>query len=198
MAQARAVVARRLPADLALVGVSAVLWMVSIYLNNEVLFQWTEEEEFVHWVFVPAGIRILLVMLFGWRAAFGMALGSVPWVLDVLPGVGAGTVAVTAMATGLMPWISVQLFSSVTGVRHPWHDLVWWHLPVIAGLSAFTNSAVLNGQLILVGLEPPRELPVNLLAVMIGDLLGALVLLLATVSLVRLIRTRGATPDGCR
>lgn len=198
MSHGRAAPARRLPVDLALVGISAALWMASIYLNNEVLFQWTEEEEFVHWVFVPAGIRILLVMLFGWRAALGMALGSVPSVLEVLPGAGTGMVAVTAVATGLMPWISVQLFSSRTGVRYPWHDLVWWHLPVVAALSAFTNSAMLNGQLILVGLEPPRELPVNLLAVMIGDLMGALVLLLATVSLVRLLRTRGAAPDGCR
>lgn len=198
MMHGRARWARHLPVDLGLVAFSAAVWLISVYLNNEVLFPWPEEDDFVHWIFVPAGLRVLLVMLFGWRAALGMALGSVPWMLDIMPGAAAATVAFAAVGAGLMPWLSIQLFSLSTGVRHPWHDLVWWHLPVIAALSAFANSALLNSQLILFGFEPPRELATNLLSVMIGDFLGALVLLLASVALVRLLRALAPDPTGTR
>ncbi len=194
----RAPWARLSLADPILVACSALLWAVSVYLNNEVLFPWPEDEEYVHWVFVPAGIRILLVMLFGWRAVLGVAIGAVPGVLETLPGIGGAMVAAVAVAAGLMPWIAIQIFSAATAVRHPWHDLLWWHLPAIAALAAFANSAVFNSQLILLGFEPPRELPANLLSIMIGDFLGALVLLLAAIAVIRLIRLLGPPASGWR
>lgn len=188
MADGRAGRARKICHDLGVIGLSGALWIAAIYVNNQMLFPRPEEDEFDRWVFVPAGLRMLLVMLFGWRAAVGTALGSIPWMFDVLPGVGLATIAVSAGISGLMPWISVQLFSGATGVRHPWHDLVWWHLPAIAALSAFANSLALNSQFLMLGREPPRELAANLLSMMIGDFLGALVLLLALVAVVRLLR----------
>ncbi|BBK30660.1 hypothetical protein EDC65_1901 [Stella humosa] len=175
--------------DAGLVVLSAVIWAISVYLNNEVFFPWTHDEDYLHWIFVPGGIKVLLVMLLGWRAVVGMAFGAIPGVLTALPGIGPLALALVAGAVGVMPWLSIRLFSYVTGVRHPWHDLVWWHLPAIAALSAFANSAFLNSQLILLGLEPPRDLPVNLLSVMISDFAGALILLLVSVALVRLLRT---------
>ncbi len=172
----------------ALVGLSAAIWVVAVYLNNDVLFVWTEEEEYLHWIFVPAGIKILLVMLLGWRGAVGMMVGAIPGIVDSLPDASLAMIAVVSIGVGLMPWLALQAFAALVGIRYPWDDLVWWHLPALAALSAFANSAFLNVQLILLRMEPAKEFPQNLLSVMIGDFLGALVLLLVSVAIVRLLR----------
>ena len=171
-----------------MVGLVAVIWLTSVVLNNYIVFSWTEEEAYLHWIYVPAGVRILLIMLFGWRGAAGMMLGALPPVADALPGIGPLMVLVIAAGGGLMAWMTVTLFSFMVRVRHPWTDLDWWHLPVLALATAFANEVFLNSQLVLLSFEERADFAGNVLTGMIGNFLGALVLLLTTLAGVRLLR----------
>ena len=179
----------------ALVGLSAAIWVASVYLNNEILFVWTQKEEYLHWIFVPAGIKILLVMLLGWRGAFGIVLGTLPRVLEIFPGIGPGMAVLIATGAGLIPLLVLWTFSLSVGIRHPWHNLVWWHLPVLAVFSAFASSAFFNLLLLLLGLEPAGDLPENLLLVTTSHFLGTLLLLLSSVVTVRFMRVLRSRPN---
>ena len=192
MDDGRARRARSLLNNLMVIWLVAVVWLLAVFLNNYVFFVWTQKEAYIHWIFVPAGVRIVLIMLFGWRAAVGMALGAIPAIDDILPGIGLAMVAVVSSGAALMPWLCVALFSAVVGPRHPWTDLDWWHLPVLAVLCAFVSELFLNVQLIFLGFEERADFASNLLTGMIGNFLGALVLLVATVACIRLLRAARA------
>lgn len=59
----------------AVVG-SCVAYYTTFHLNF-FLFDWLEFSEGVNWIFLPSGLRLLLVLVFGAPAAIGIALASI-------------------------------------------------------------------------------------------------------------------------
>ena len=62
--------------DAGAAAITAVAWIGTFYLN-EWAFAAAERTHFVNLVFLPAGVRILAVLIVGWPAAVGLFLGSV-------------------------------------------------------------------------------------------------------------------------
>jgi hypothetical protein len=58
-----------------LVVTIACLYAGAVVVNNNLLFPWLEFDNFRNLLFLPAGLKLFLVMLFGWRAVAGIALG---------------------------------------------------------------------------------------------------------------------------
>ena len=54
----------------------AIAWTLLFKLNMW-LFKSLEVNQFVSWVFLPAFIRILSVLLFGWAAVVGLIVGAI-------------------------------------------------------------------------------------------------------------------------
>lgn len=61
--------------DAGAVAITALLWIGSFYLN-EWAFTAAKKTSFVNLIFLPAGVRILAVLVLGWPAAIGLFLGS--------------------------------------------------------------------------------------------------------------------------
>lgn len=70
---------RQLAEHAVLVMASAVLF-VSFYELNDWVFSSLEYSEGITWVFLPAGFRVILVLVLGLPGAFGLMLGS--WFID--------------------------------------------------------------------------------------------------------------------
>jgi hypothetical protein len=85
-------------------GFSALIYGAFFFLNNY-LFGWLEFSSGVNWVYLPSGLRLLLVLIWGEFAALGITLASamlmiyfsVSSVLDV---------AITSVISGASPMLA--------------------------------------------------------------------------------------------
>jgi hypothetical protein len=166
------------------VALSAVAWMVFVPVYY-MAFAWTEFVPGANWVYLPHGLRMILVLLFGVAGALGFTLGA-----SVLSG--------TVLASGPLPPPPDVLIALVPALA-AWLAVRWtfkdWAgrylaLPRLENLQALDGrrlilaamiSAVLNaaGHAVIWGIWAPEIAPAQqrFLAMWIGDFLGALLLL---------------------
>lgn len=63
----------------------ACLYAGAVSINNNLIFSWLEFDDFRNLMFLPAGLKLFLVMLFGWRAVAGIAVGIAATALAEFP-----------------------------------------------------------------------------------------------------------------
>lgn len=170
----------RTPASLeisAMVLVSAMLF-VELYRVNDWLFGNLEFTDGVNWIFLPAGFRVLLVLVMGLPGAVGIFLGNLwldrqdLYVEPLLPIVAAG------MASGFGPWL-VRWWMQRRGlIDAQLQRITSAHLLQFVLLYAAFNA--LSHQLIHWGFHTPNTVPwVDVWPMFFGDLVGALLVLYA-------------------
>lgn len=157
---------------------SAVLCSALLYFGFFNLNQWCFAElEFapgVHWIFLPAGLRLLCTLLFAGAGAFGIFLASVAIMrlnfpeLDVLTSMGAA--CVSAGAPYLVYRISLHFGMPATLLQLNTVRLLMLTI-VFAATSALTHQIwfVIRGH--------SDDLLTGFGAMFTGDLLGSLLLL---------------------
>lgn len=90
-----------------LISIAAILYAVSFLINSYVMGSFSFSLG-VSWVFLPAGLRLLLTLLFDKNGAIGIAIASIAISLgfyfeDPVLGIGAGVIS------GLAPYIAKLL-----------------------------------------------------------------------------------------
>ena len=93
-----------------LIGIAAILYAVSFLINSYVMSSFSFSLG-VSWVFLPAGLRLLLTLLLDKNGALGIAIASIAISLgfyfeDPVLGIGAGIIS------GLAPYIAKLLVFS--------------------------------------------------------------------------------------
>lgn len=148
-------------------------------------FSWTEFVPGANWVYLPHGLRIVLVLLFGLAGAFGFTLGAavLGWTALSLPSLN--------LTPGLM-LAAVPAAAAFLAVRWTVKDCPgrYTELPQLATLQALDGrrlillamvSAVLNaaGHALIWGIWAPEIVPAQerFVAMWVGDFLGAMLLL---------------------
>lgn len=129
------------------IGGSALLWVSFVALNNHMLFNWMSVTNFRHLVFVPAGLKLVMVMALGARASLGIALGTMTYVHSDIPALSPAQALALAMTYAGAPLLVLAVFSRVTGIAKPWLGLSAWHLALIAVAVAVVSSLAFNGLL---------------------------------------------------
>lgn len=167
-------------------AIGAVIWIAFLPLY-ELLFSWTEFVPGINWVYLPHGIRMILVLLLGPAGALGFTIGAVLY--SMYPGYGAhvdpGLDALLAVVPGLAAWTAVMLtFRQWPGrslqplVFQGSGALDGRRLLLLAFVSAILNSSSHVATRFLIGQEA-YDASELLIAMFIGDLFGALLLLYA-------------------
>jgi hypothetical protein len=159
----------------ALVLTSAVLFVLFFKLNGWV-FATLAYNEGISWVFLPAGFRVILVLVLGIPGALGLVLGS--WFIDS---------ALFSVDTWLLPFLN-GLVSGLT----PWLVMKYlqqrgWLAPHIMSMSAqrllqmtliFSAASAISHQLLWWLFErPDANILVDVWPMFIGNALGALLML---------------------
>jgi hypothetical protein len=101
-------------ASLIAVAGSALAFFLLCKLNDW-LFQALAYAQGVSWVFLPSGLRLALVLMFGGAGAVGLVIGSLFVGLDRDQPL-AVTVA-AALLSGLAPWLARWVCLSTLGLR---------------------------------------------------------------------------------
>ena len=88
----------------------AIAWTLLFKLNMWA-FKSLEVNHFVSWIFLPAFIRILSVLLFGWAAVTGLIIGAI--ITSNPADIGHTTPYVLALISGVGPMIAVRFCENV-------------------------------------------------------------------------------------
>jgi hypothetical protein len=91
----------------ALIGIAAILYAGSFFINSYVMGSFSFSPE-VSWIFLPAGLRLLLTLVLDKNGALGIAIASIAISLgfyfeDLILGIGAGIIS------GFAPYIAKLL-----------------------------------------------------------------------------------------
>ena len=166
---------RHLIEQTALALTSAVLFVLFFKLNDWV-FAYFAYNEGISWVFLPAGFRVILVLVLGIPGALGLVLGS--WFIDS---------ALFSADTWLLPFLN----GVVSGLT-PWLVMKYlqhkgWLAPHIMSMTAqrllqmtliFSAASAISHQLLWWLLErPDANILVDVWPMFIGNALGALLML---------------------
>lgn len=164
--------------------VFAALSYTLLFMLNEQLNPIFWERPGVSWLFLPAGVRLLLVLLCGWPAALGLVVGgwlTGSWMLAE----HAGLVPVFGLVNGLTPLAALWVARRGFNVRSGLGNLTPLNLVGLSLLFAAVNVVLLQGFYLAAGLVLPEALPSAMFAMFFGDVTGALVVLVATSMVLR-------------
>ena len=154
----------------------AVLYVVLFELNG-VLFRDLQHMEGVHWVYLPAGVRLCLVLVAPVPGALGVMLGSL-WIgITGTPQDGWSVAAVTAALSGGAPLLAREMALRGLGLSAQLEELQSQSLLLLAGLFGAT-SALLH-QVWYAAIGRPGPFFDHVVAMAVGDFLGAVLLLYA-------------------
>lgn len=166
---------RRTLSALAVVVGTAALW-VALYKLNEWAFAFSSKTEAAAWIFLPAALRLVAVLVWGVAGALGLWLGAIVTASMVF-GVASPMVIVAAPVNGLAPLLAVAVMRGPLALRPDLGGLSAGALAQLAVANA-TCSALLHS-LVFFELGDPRANPADIFTMLIGDLVGTLVVLYA-------------------
>lgn len=169
--------------NVALVVTSALIWC-AVWLANRYLMAGTNVAPGIDLVFLPAGFRLLLVIVFGVWGALGVFLADpLMFLLEFQQG-SFGELLINAAISGFAPYFTVRAFFRFAGIERSLVQLKPIHLPLLALAVSVVTPLLLNLHFLLEGREQPAEFLHNFTAMMTGDFLGCLLVsVLARVAL---------------
>lgn len=159
-----------------LVLVSGLLWII-LWLFNQQVMAFTHVTGGINLIYLPAGFRLLIVLVFGFWGALGIFIAD-PILYHIEFGsAGLGDMIMTAAISGFVPWVVVRLFFRLSRLKYSLLELRPLHLPMLAlAVSAFTPLAF-NILFALTGRHDAGEFLRNYTAMATGDFLGCLIVI---------------------
>jgi len=165
----------------------ALAWFVLFHMNTW-LFSRIHHTGFISWIFLPAAIRMLAVMVGGWLGALGLFLGAILTNLSLLKYEPFNIVILAGLST-LGPLVAVTLCTRWLKLPQDLAGLQYLQLLVFALAGAIFNTIPHNLYFYFTGLSPDAWS--GIVPMFVGDLSGTLIVLYLT-SLVLRLCTKGA------
>jgi hypothetical protein len=165
----------------------ALLWGGLFNLNSW-LFATIEINSYVTWIFLPAAIRLVSVLLLGWPAAIGLFFGSMLLIPTVVGESFTQTILLSLLnAAG--PMLAVGLCMRWLRMPADLRGLKPGHLAVFCIVGALCN--VVPQRLYFWTANKTASPFTDMMPMFIGDLLGTLAILYLIALLLRLLSCVG-------
>jgi len=157
-----------------------VLTWILFYRISLWLFAYFEYNPRVNWVFLPAGIRMLAVFIFGWAGVLGLFIGSVITNEEELSGYVIYLSAISAMS----PMLAKRACKWWFNIPVTLQGLSGKQLLAFAVIGALTNALLSN--LYFYFATEANSLK-GIIPMFVGDLLGTLIIFYLMVKILQLI-----------
>jgi hypothetical protein len=175
------------PQDLALVGLGFVLYLMSYELHR-VLLPYVAYVQGVDLLFLPAGIKLVMVMIGGWRGALGCGLALLVMTNHVWPELSPPLQVVYAALSAGVTWLVVRQMFKHKALGQSLEGLCFWDIVHIDAINTLLHGLVLNSFFWLLGNRTAETLPSSVLAMAFGDFLGTGVVLVLVLAVDRVLR----------
>ena len=145
------------------------------YFFNEYALAFTRFSDGVNWVYLPSGLRLTLVLIFGWPAALGIAWSSValaawPMAVSALP-----QALVTGLISGFAPWLALLASERWLLPRQDLDGLQARSLLTLALVFALVSAGL--HQAWYGWIKPSPEWLYGFAVMTLGDLVGSVIVL---------------------
>jgi hypothetical protein len=156
------------------------LFVVAAYglidLINSALTSFLNSVPGVDWVHLPSGCQFLLVLIAGWVGALGVGIASlIAAILFTFPNQFALGFEL-AFINGLAPLLARVLFVKNFGVKDDLSDITMRQIVLMGIVFACLNSSL--NQLVLYWNQEAIDFVDGVLAMLIGDMTGTLLIIL--------------------
>lgn len=164
-------------------GVAAV-WIVFFRLNG-LIFHGLDHSVFASWIFLPAAVRILAVLIFETPAAWGLMLGAFA---TSAPGTDMSHVLAICFMSGFAPYVAVRVCQKYMGLSSDLSGMGVGDIIRLSFYGALSNAVLLNLTLFVLGTTHIDLIQVG--TVFVGDLLGTALVIYALAALLWLLSSR--------
>ncbi|HUV99233.1 MAG TPA: hypothetical protein VMV88_03680 [Gallionella sp.] len=178
----------RFPTSLyVVVGIAFVYWL--LYQLNDWIFTNFEVSKSISWIFLPAAVRIIAVLLFDWEGVAGLLSGSIvmafPWQGDA-----SVNSCIVSVLSSISPMLAVTSGAYLMKTKVDLHGLGAKQLFVFALLGALFNSVLQNLYFQLSGTA--KSWLTGLVPMFVGDFIGTMIVLYCASMLIRFSLRRDA------
>ena len=157
-----------------------VLTWILFYRMSLWLFAYFEYNPRVYWVFLPAGIRMIAVFIFGWAGVLGLFIGAVITNEEEL----SGYVIYLSMISAISPMVAKRACNWWFKIPVTLQGLRGKQLLAFAVIGALTNALLSN--LFFYFANETNSLK-GIIPMFVGDLLGTLLIFYLVVKILQLI-----------
>lgn len=166
------------------------LW-IGLYALNGWLFDRLAFSEHVSWIFLPAALRMIAVLLAGWVGALGIFVGSLLTCLYFLGVKDPSYVVIIASLSALAPAAALLICARLWGRQPNLAGLSAMHLLVLSAVAAGFTAVMHNAYFVLLGSVDAVASSTS--AMFVGDFVGTLMVLYAAKWILHAIAPKSAT-----
>lgn len=166
---------------------SAILWLLVSLINGDYL-AFGRYAEGIDLIYLPAGLRMLIVMVFGAWGAAGIFIANPFTYLHEFDHAGLPEIAVNSLIVAFSPLIAFTIARRLLGISGNLLGLMPVHIPVLALLFAATTPFFLNVYFVVDGEKPLSDFAANYFAMVLGDFGGCMIAVLLIYAAVKLVR----------
>ncbi|MEN9933347.1 MAG: hypothetical protein RIS17_1920 [Pseudomonadota bacterium] len=180
-----------MPASLMINGlvlvISAGLW-IACFHGNAWLMSFASHAAGISLVFLPAGLRLLALLVGGGWAAGGIAMGAMLCMSAEFPDMGLAQAATISLVAGFAPYLSLLAACRALGIEGSLSNLGAAHLPVMALAISAGSAAAHNLVFASFGITNWQDFGQNFAAMATGDFIGCLVAVTLAIAALRVWR----------
>lgn len=161
----------------------AIAW-VSLFEVNMSLFSGLLQTHYITWIFLPAGLRLVTILLFGEIAVLGLFIGAL--LSGAILKIGLFASIALSLISAINPYISVNITRHLLRV-----DALLNNLSALQLLTLSFTSALFSGvghNIYFYAVNISKQPFTDTLAMFIGDFVGCLILLYLFGLAIKLIR----------
>lgn len=155
---------------------TAAFWCASNIVNMY-LMSFSNFATGIDLVYLPAGVRLVIVMMFGIWGAVGIFLAN-PILYEMQFGASSTIdVIVNSLICGFAPFFTVKIFCRLAGIDVAIQQLRAIHFPLLALAVSIVTPVLLNLYFIAAGMKNTTGFLANVTAMVTGDFLGCFLLI---------------------
>ena len=181
----------RLYYQLAVSVIVAVAWVLLFHVNN-LVFSRLYSSELISWFFIPAGLRLIAVLLLHEYAIAGLFIGALITSPDTETNLLSSIII--SLISALNPYLAFKLSNAVLDVKTNLLSLTTQQLIIMSVMAAGCNALMHNIYFYFSGVT--QGFWVNALKMFTGDVVGSLLVLYTFsfgIKLVKKLRSNSPT-----
>lgn len=159
-----------------MVATSGVAWVI-LWMFNKHLTSAVQVTSGISLVYLPAGFRLLIILVFGGWGALGIFLFEPLLFFNEFEAGSAAEVFATSAISGFSPWLVTVLFCRAAGISPSLSGLRPAHLPTLALALSLVTPLIFNVFFVAVGRHPAADFMRDFAAMATGDFLGCVIVI---------------------
>ena len=174
-------------ANITIALATGVLYLLAYWLNAA-FDGFALYAQGVSLIFLPAGVRTVMILIGGKWAAVGAAIALAFVAGGIWPEMSWGVLIGYAALSSLTAWLAIQAMLNLLKVPQDLNGLRFIHLPLIDLVATLAHAFTVNAYFMLVGLRSPSHVADSALAMAFGDFVGTGVVMAVLMALMSVKR----------